>query len=946
MALPTATVRFDLRDTLGVEFDARRTKVRVYTNVANHTLIDNSTGEVRVGDSAVTLNDDGTGSFETWMPGPEGNPVSWQTYVAVDYGRRGARDRQTRVFGPYTITGERTVIWKQLVSNVAHIFTDGPPGIAVGDTVTVSGVGSPFDGTFVVINADEAGFEYAKTAADVSPGVATGTVFGANVQLAALEAEQAVPAEYLTVVTDLLDEKVAEAQAAADLAVDISGIATPDGVIATSINNPASASRAAANAAIDARVPSASTSASGRVELATNTEAVTGTDTARAVTPAGVAAAVTAGVQATTTTRVFNVIAYGADPTGTTDSGPAINDAITDAVVAGGIVDMPAGTYKISTVINLSNIHPAWTPYADYAVTLRGAGHQATILTGGETSYGFIELVGSNRLRLEGFSIVGSSSGQYGILGGRTTGDSSAGGHVFRDVYVYGSFTLAGVWMMSSESCRYEDMIVYTTAGPGFVLSRDKRGYTATAKHTALSTTTHIDGGNGVNTVNRCLFVTIRVPGSGGSNDSPLVLEYVQTFKGDGLYLLSSGAPLIRVDKGCHHASFNGLHQEWNTSIPGATEPYGVYVKDTTTSTEPKVNRLSFDNSSLYPFYGEDNQRFSQLSVRTSGWRGTTTYMVDVYSSDKADLPTSYTRVGTHEVATPAYRARSGNARITGDDHMTTFSGAQTDTAYTIPPGAKTLLVRAQAGGGGGGSGRRGATGTVAGGGAGGGSGAYGEHEFNVSDLADSDGILYVTVGGGGAGGAAVTADDTDGNNGVGGSPSYVCKFTSGGGLMLRTSGGGLGNKGNAGIANAGAGGIGRFPGQAGGGASSTGGAGSAPSATPISVPGAGGGGGGVSAANAAAAGGGGYPSLTYTPTGATAGAIETAGAAGSDIPGGFGPGGGGAGGGGGLTAAAGAGGAGGLGAGGGGGGGSRNGYSSGAGGAGGAGYVTITARF
>lgn len=47
------------------------------------------------------------------------------------------------------------------------------------------------------------------------------------------------------------------------------------------------------SATIDAQVPAASTSAQGKVELATTAEATTGTDTARAVTPAGVKAAAT-----------------------------------------------------------------------------------------------------------------------------------------------------------------------------------------------------------------------------------------------------------------------------------------------------------------------------------------------------------------------------------------------------------------------------------------------------------------------------------------------------------------------------------------------------------------------------------------------------------------------------------------------------------------------------
>lgn len=67
-----------------------------------------------------------------------------------------------------------------------------------------------------------------------------------------------------------------------------------DGIIAGRINDPASATASALTAAteavVDTKVPAASTTAQGKVELATNAEATTGTDTARAVTPAGVKA--------------------------------------------------------------------------------------------------------------------------------------------------------------------------------------------------------------------------------------------------------------------------------------------------------------------------------------------------------------------------------------------------------------------------------------------------------------------------------------------------------------------------------------------------------------------------------------------------------------------------------------------------------------------------------
>lgn len=104
MALNDVTISLDLAQLLGGDIDTRRTRVYVSTNVPNNTLIDTSTGQIRLGDEKVTVETDGTGSFTTWGVGADGNPTSWQTTVTVEYARVGARDRQIRTFGPFTIT--------------------------------------------------------------------------------------------------------------------------------------------------------------------------------------------------------------------------------------------------------------------------------------------------------------------------------------------------------------------------------------------------------------------------------------------------------------------------------------------------------------------------------------------------------------------------------------------------------------------------------------------------------------------------------------------------------------------------------------------------------------------------------------------------------------------------------------------------------------------------
>lgn len=275
------------------------------------------------------------------------------------------------------------------------------------------------------------------------------------------------------------------------------------------------------------------------------------------------------------------------------------------------------------------------------------------------------------------------------------------------------------------------------------------------------------------------------------------------------------------------------------------------------------------------------------------------------------------------------------------------YTTAQTNTAYTIPIGAKVLQIEAQGGGGGGGAGRRGAAATVRCGGGGGQSGARNIISIPVSDLG-ATATLYITVGAGGAGGAAQTADSTDGAAGTDGGSSYVATSTT---LNQTTSVtiAGNGVHGNGGSATAGAGGTsiqaGMFGGATGGSASASGGAGNFGGVSSTG-PGAGGSGGGITSADAQSAGGnGGYNTATYgvAVSGGTSGG--GAGGAGGTNPI-LTPGYGGAGGGSNTGGAGGTGGAGSRGGGGGGGGASLNGNNSGAGGRGGDGYVKITALF
>lgn len=278
--------------------------------------------------------------------------------------------------------------------------------------------------------------------------------------------------------------------------------------------------------------------------------------------------------------------------------------------------------------------------------------------------------------------------------------------------------------------------------------------------------------------------------------------------------------------------------------------------------------------------------------------------------------------------------------RYLGGSTVTTVEYTTTQTGLAVPAGVLGVWIEQLISpGGGGASGRRGAASTVRCGGGGGAAGAIvAENYWIPAALLGS--TFTLTLPAPGVGGAAVTADDTNGNNGtVPAASSFVSGSASVSPLVGTAAAGGT----NA----AGAGGSltqGMFNGAAGGAANATGLAGGNGNATTNGAPSGGGAGGGITAANAASNGGAaGAQTLQYgtSPSagGIVGGASPSAGTTLTAGVGGQGAGGGAAS----ITGAAQNGAtATGYGAGGGGGGASLNGNNSGAGGTGGPGYCRL----
>lgn len=274
------------------------------------------------------------------------------------------------------------------------------------------------------------------------------------------------------------------------------------------------------------------------------------------------------------------------------------------------------------------------------------------------------------------------------------------------------------------------------------------------------------------------------------------------------------------------------------------------------------------------------------------------------------------------------------------------YTTAQTNTALTVPAGAKAVSVLCVGAGGGGGAGRRGAAGSIRSGGGGGSGGGASFGTWSMTSLGNPP-TLYVNLSNGGTAGTAATADDTNGGNGGSASDSDVRASTSSGDRFITANGGSAGTGGdNNGSSGGGTSSGAMFSNSAGAASSATGGAGTV--ATSSNFVNGGGSGGGITTGDAASAGGNvgsacmGLYSLISGGAGSTSGsngATQTLNPARE-----YGQ--GGAGGGSGSGGTGGNGGNGIRGGGGGGGGASLNGNNSGAGGAGGDGYVKIIFYF
>lgn len=155
-----------------------------------------------------------------------------------------------------------------------------------------------------------------------------------------------------------------------------------------------------------------------------------------------------------------NVRAYGAVGDGVTDDTAAINAAIAAAraLPTGGEVYLPPGTYKVSEI----NLTSATSDFAR-SIKLHGAGRNLTRIVPAAAGGVLLNMMGMNQAHVEGLTFDSTTfASQAAIFVARTTTSGNANNNQFRDVFVTGSYSKAGVVLNGSESsrwfnCRFEN---------------------------------------------------------------------------------------------------------------------------------------------------------------------------------------------------------------------------------------------------------------------------------------------------------------------------------------------------------------------------------------------------------------------------------------------------------------------------------------------------------
>jgi hypothetical protein len=224
---------------------------------------------------------------------------------------------------------------------------------------------------------------------------------------------------------------------------------------------------------------------------------------------------------------VLNILDYGADPTGATNSAPAIQAAI-DAAGAnsptGGAVYVPTGYFRCESQLTI--------PYQ--GVQLFGDGRYGSRIHAVHTNPAIINLKGGVHCTLNGLQLTSDSTTypETGILLGRTVANNGAGFHQITNITLEIYVSEAGIYSIASEENLFSNIWVRMFAG--------KYGF-----YTAASDILSIDSlATSTNTVNKVERLTVyfdALPYVSGATPLYIDLGSTKFWSFDSCYLVLNG---------------------------------------------------------------------------------------------------------------------------------------------------------------------------------------------------------------------------------------------------------------------------------------------------------------------------------------------------------------------------------------------------------------------
>ena len=143
----------------------------------------------------------------------------------------------------------------------------------------------------------------------------------------------------------------------------------------------------------------------------------------------------------------INIVDLGADPTGTTNSAPAIQAAIESIRTTGGAIYIPSGAYKVTSAINLTNINTV-------QITIFGDGRRNTRFNVSGVGNAF-DCTGSQFLKFCDFAVWGSANTAF--LFARNSTGNSAGGISMWNMECNGTWAIAAMYNYAAEEFRAYD---------------------------------------------------------------------------------------------------------------------------------------------------------------------------------------------------------------------------------------------------------------------------------------------------------------------------------------------------------------------------------------------------------------------------------------------------------------------------------------------------------